>query len=134
MGKAMNQYVYYSRNGVTVVLDQLNVDGRSYPLKSITSVRLAKNNTGHRIATLLMLVGLVLLVNEGALFVYGALLFLLGILLWISFDAVYCLLIATSEGEKSILENNDIEYVEKILHALDAAMIDSRQNGSHHSG
>ncbi|MGQ3170433.1 MAG: DUF6232 family protein [Methylophilus sp.] len=124
----MNKDVYFCQNGVSVSSSHLTVNGKTYPLKSIIFSRVAASNTWRGLSIISILLGLLLMADEGPLFVVGGVLFFAGVLTWINSNAAYSLLITWSDGESPVLVTNDKLFMEKVIGALDAAMTDKKWN------
>jgi hypothetical protein len=123
----MKQSIHFNHNGVQVSKSGLVVHGKTYPMQDIKSFRIAESNTLSSVGVLFMLLGLLLLVEEEALFVLGGFLLVAGVLMRFAHDPAYSLLLTTSDGEKSVLRSKDTLYINKILRALEVSMTDHWQ-------
>lgn len=122
----MNEELYYNQNGVSLSLTQLAVNGKSYTLDNITSTRILETNTWRGFALLSMLLGFLVLIDEGSLFVFGGFLVFAGLLLWHNIGSGYSLFIQTPSGEESVLITRDKLHLESLMLALDIALADNR--------
>lgn len=118
----MKQSFHFNHNGVQVSKSALVIHGKTYPMQDIKSFRVAESNTLSSLGVLFMLLGLLLLVEEEALFVVGGFLLLAGVLMRFAHDPAYSLFLTTSDGEKSVLISKDILYINKILRALEVSI------------
>lgn len=121
----MNNFKYYNRNGVRVSAFELIIHEKSYPLESIVAYRSADSNTLPRLGILFMLIGALLIIDEGDLFIFGGISFFVGPLIRFSIDPAYSLILTTSESEKSVLTTSSLKDIELISEALNKAIQDN---------
>lgn len=126
----MKQSKHFNHNGVQISRAGLVIHGKVYPMENIKSFRLAESNTQSSIGVLFMLIGLLLLVEEGEFFVFGGFLMFAGVLLRFAHDPAYSLLITTSEGEKAVLTSRDTLYMNKIIKALEISISEHWQQSN----
>lgn len=127
----MSEEVIYSDNTVSVSTSRIVISGTTYALRNITSVKMtfAPAKTGCAVA--LIVLGALILVGGlaqggqtiiGAVF-GGAIVGGLGFLWLRSCKADYFVTIASSSGEVRALTSKDKAYVEKIVGAINDAII-----------
>jgi hypothetical protein len=74
-------------------------------------------------AVFILSIGLLCLLTEGALFVVGGCLVALGVMMWLFIRTAYAVVIETATGEHKVLKEKNRRYVEQVIHALDAALV-----------
>lgn len=121
----MDEHILFHNAGVKISNQQLIVPGHVYALKDIESVEFTQLEPKRTVALILILAGLFLLFREGNLFALGGFSVLMGIVIWITGNTQYSVIINTSSGRHEVLSSMDRTYIEKVLHALDAAMLKS---------
>jgi hypothetical protein len=130
----MSEEVIYSDNTVSVSTSRIVIGGTTYALRNITSVKMtfAPAKTGCAIA-LIVLGALIFVVGlaQGGQTVIGSLLGGaiiggLGFLWFRSCKTDYFVAIASSSGEVRALTSKDKSYVEKIVAAINDAIIQYR--------
>lgn len=121
----MNTILYFHQNGITVNSQQLIVSGKSYPIDTIQSKRFTATNTCRGFSVFAVVLGSLLMFDEGRLFVIGGVLFFVGMLTLLNTKASYFLWISTHQGESSVLKTNDKLLLYKVIEALDAALTEN---------
>jgi hypothetical protein len=119
----MDEHILFHNAGVKISNQQLIVPGHVYALKDIESVEFSELEPKRTVALVLILAGLFLLFREGNLFALGGFSVLMGIVIWITGNTQYSVIINTSSGRHEVLNSMDRAYIEKVLHAMDAAML-----------
>lgn len=122
----MNQDEYFSHDGVSVSSSNLVVNNNTYSIKSLLYIRVSSTNFWLGLSIIAVLLGFILMVDEGPLFVIGGVFFFAGALSWISCKRIYSLWITTSEGETMALTTSDKLLIEKTMNALFSAMADNK--------
>jgi membrane-bound ClpP family serine protease len=130
----MSEEVIYSDSIVTVSTSRIVISGTTYALRNITSVKMtfAPAKTGCAIA--LIIVGAIVLIggfSQGSYgilpgIVIGAIIGGLGFLWLQSSKPDYFVTIASSSGEVRALTSKDKTYVEKIVGAINDAIVQYR--------
>lgn len=127
----MSEEIIYNDSNVSVSTSRIVISGTTYALRNITSVKMtfAPAKTGCAVA-LIVLGALILIVGlaQGGQTIIGALLGGaivggLGFLWFRSSKADYFVTIASSSGEVRALTSKDKSYVEKIVAAINDAII-----------
>jgi hypothetical protein len=124
----MNTILYFHQNEISVSSQQLVVSGKSYPLDKIQTIRFTATNIWRGFSILAMVLGFLLMVDEGTLFVIGGVLFIGGILTLLNTKPSYLLWISTHEGESPVLKTKDKFLLHKVIEALDVALTENRSN------
>jgi hypothetical protein len=123
----MNNFKYYNRNGVRVSAFELIIHENSYPLESIVAYKSVDSNTLPRLGILFMLIGALLIIDEGDLFIIGGILFFIGLLTRFSMDPAYSLVLTTSYSEKPVLTTTSLRDIELLIEALNHATQDNKK-------
>lgn len=119
----MDEHILFHNAGVKISNQQLIVPGHVYALNDIESVEFIKVEPKRTVAFVLLLVGMFLLLREGNLFALGGFSVLMSIVIWISGNTQYSLVINTAAGRKEVLSTMDRAYIEKVMQVLDTAML-----------
>jgi len=130
--KRMSEEVIYTDQNVSVTTSRLIISETTYALRNITSVKTTVEPAKRGCATILVIVGPLILfgsiVNEGgANFIGGLMIFLIlvgaGILWFIASKNVYYVSIASSSGEAKALASKDRSYIKKVVDAINEAIV-----------
>lgn len=98
------------------------VNGQIIPIADISSAHLHVIKPKHGLDVLFMLVGLLLLLDEGSLFVVGGLLCLIGIVLWLSAKESYAILLTIAGDQRQFMQGSDRLLITQVMQALDHAL------------
>ncbi|MFD1123039.1 DUF6232 family protein [Methylophilus flavus] len=123
----MDENILFSHADVKVSREHLDVHGKIYPVSDIHLVESRLVEPKRITALILLFSGMTLLLDEGSLFAVGGFLVLLGIVFWVSGGSKYSVVIHTAGGEHRVITSNDRLFTEKVITALDTAMLN---NGS----
>lgn len=129
-GCVMNKEIYFNQDGVSISSSHLSVNGNTYTIESILFFRITETNFWRSLSFIFMILGFLLMVDEGPLFVIGGVIFFAGLLTWMNVHASYSLLITTSEAETTALVTFDKLFIEKMVEALYASMADYRERSA----
>jgi len=119
----MDRKVFFSDGGVIISDSRFIASGYIYNIRDIISVRLAVIEPPRGAAVFILSIGLLCLLTEGALFVVGGCLVALGVMMWLFIRTAYAVVIETATGEHKVLKDKNRRYVEQVIHALDAALV-----------
>jgi len=119
----MDRKVFFSDGGVIISDSRFIASGYIYNIRDIISVRLAVIEPPRGAAVFILSIGLLCLLTEGALFVVGGCLVALGVMMWLFIRTAYAVVIETATGEHKVLKEKNRRYVEQVIHALDAALV-----------
>jgi hypothetical protein len=118
----MNKNTLFSDDNVSVSDKQFIANGHVFNIHDIQSITQKVIKPSRGLPAFSILIGLLFLLDEGALFVIGGFAIALGGLTLISAKTQYAIVIQTSTGEHTPLLDTNITYIEKIIQALDTAM------------
>lgn len=120
----MEETILFSNTDIKVSHQHLNIHGQTYAIADINHIELKLIEPKRIVATILFLAGLFLLIDEGQLFALGGFSVILGVVFWVSGGTKYALVIHSSAGEQRVLTSDDRLLAEKIIHAVDTAMLE----------
>jgi hypothetical protein len=123
----MNNFKHYKGHGIKLSSFELIIDNERYPLEQIVSFELIETNKLPTLGILFILIGALLLLDEGDQFVMGGILFFSGLLLRIIFDSSYTLRLTTSNGNITALQSTLRREILDVITALDQAMAENRK-------
>lgn len=117
-----NETTFYQDSLVTVTQSRYITQSKTYAMRNISSVHVFEIEKSKVTPVLMILLGIpVLFLSK--IFWVGLILMSLGILLFISVKNEYTVRISTNAGEADSTISKDKEYIQKIVNALNDAMI-----------
>jgi hypothetical protein len=133
--KMEEEQAYFSDDKVTITKTHATIDGKTYTVSDINSVRVAKRPPSRNLPITLIAIGfmsgLAAFSGESG-FVYGsiAVMFLiLGVLLFVSQHDRYAVQINLTSGKEDALLSRDREYVQRIVDTLNQAITERGRAG-----
>jgi hypothetical protein len=118
----MDEKIFFNQGGISVSSQQFVVNSQTYPIQNIQSTEFRLLEPQRNLAGFFMLIGLLLLLDEGTLFVVGGFSIIIGIVIWVSAVTKYAVILFTADEEHQVLTSNDNLLIEKVIQALDTAM------------
>lgn len=116
----MDETTFFEYEGVRVTNTRFIVDGQTFAMNNITSVKPLEQKPNRLWPALFILFGVIPALN-GA---YGALVFAaIGGVWWAMQKTVYHVMLHTAGGETSALKTFQKEYLQKIVTALNNAIV-----------
>lgn len=121
--------IIYSDPKASISTSRVVIDGKTYALRNITSVKMSVTPAKRGCAIVLLIFGLLMVViclaNKGAAggAVVGAIILGIGVLAATSAKEQYHVSIASSSAESHALTSKDRSYIEKIVGAVNEAII-----------
>jgi hypothetical protein len=118
----------YQDGTVQVSTSRAIVNGVTYAMANVTSVRMLVEPPSRGFATLMIGFGALLLIigfsagSFGTGFT-GVIIGGIGVLIYMSQKANYLMLIGSSSGEKNALKSQDHNYIQSIVEAMNHAII-----------
>ncbi|SDK35244.1 hypothetical protein SAMN05192566_1018 [Methylophilus rhizosphaerae] len=119
----MDEKIFFDQVGVRVTRDSVVVKGQTYPVATITSVSFREIEPKRWLSFLCLTVGLILLLEEGTLFAVGGILSIFAIVSGLTAKLKYAVVMTTGAGEKQVITSEDSAYIQQVIHAIDAAMV-----------
>lgn len=116
----MDEKTFFEYEGVRVTSTRFIVDGQTFAMNNITSVKPLEQKPNRLLPGLLIAIGVLSALN-GA---YGGLvLSLIGGVWWTMQKTVYHVMLHTAGGETSALKTFQREYLQKVVTALNNAIV-----------
>lgn len=119
----MDETNFFNQGNVSVSNSRFIVDGQTYVMSNVTSVKSGVTPPNRTGAILLIIIGLFLLIGKGGVFITGLAFIASGVLAWINIKPQYSVILNTSAGENQALTSEDNVYIEKVIHALNSAIV-----------
>ncbi|QQV02644.1 MULTISPECIES: DUF6232 family protein [Chryseobacterium] len=117
-----NETTFYQDSLVTVTQSRYITQSKTYAMRNISSVHVFEIEKSKAVPILMILLGLPFLFS-GNVFWIGLILIGLGILLLFNIKNEYTVRISTNAREADSTISKDKEYIQKIVKALNEAMI-----------
>lgn len=116
----MEETTFFEHEGVRVTNARFIVDGQTFAMNNITSVKPLEEKPNRFGPGLLIFIGVVSALN-GA---YGGLIFAVaGGIWWVKQKTTYHIMLHTSGGETSALKTFQREYLQSVVTALNSAIV-----------
>lgn len=122
----MDRKVFFSDGGVIISDSRFIASGYIYNIRDLASVRLGVVEPPRWLAFFSMVLGLLLSLTEGSLFVVGGFLIALGIMVGLFTKTRYAVILKTITGEHRVLLDRNREYILQVVNALEAAILNRR--------
>ncbi|MFC1673642.1 DUF6232 family protein [Pseudomonadota bacterium] len=106
--------------GIQVTTSRFIVNGQTYAMSGITSVRQLEKLPDRTMPVILSIVGLLLFFAH---FVAALIVIAIAAVIWKGQETDYAVVLATAGGETQALNSTNQGYIEKIVLALDDAII-----------
>lgn len=119
----MEEKIFFSQGNVSVSNSRFIVNGQTYAMSNVTSVKSGVTPPERGGAVLLVLVGLACLLGSGWVFIGGLVSIAIGIMVWIGGKATYSVILNTSSGENQALSSDDEEYINSVISSLNNAIV-----------
>ena len=125
----MEEKVFHDSGAIKVTATRFMVDGGTYPIANISSVKSATKPASRAFAGILTVIGAFTLLGgltapDGARSAaIGIILLGLGIWLWRRAKPKYSVVLTTAGTEKQALESNDKQLIEGVIAALNDAIV-----------
>ena len=117
----MDEKTFFDVDGVKVTNARFIVDGQTYTMNNITSVKQSGEEPSRILPVILLLIGGVLLIKQQWL---ASLIFVtVGAWIWKSQKPKYHIVLTTSAGESKALTTNQKEYITKVVQSLNEAIV-----------
>jgi hypothetical protein len=119
----MDRKVFFSDGGVIISDSRFIASGYIYNISDLSAVRLEVVEPQRWLALFSIVLGLVFLLIEDALFVVGGFFIALGIMIGVFAKTRYAVILKTNTGEHRVLLDRNRDYIAQVVYALDAAII-----------
>ncbi len=117
-----NEVTFYRDETVLVTQSRYVTSSKTYAMRNISSVHTFEIVKSKTLPGILILIGFLMLFSEEMRIVGGVILFL-GVLILLLMKNDYAVRISTNSGEANSIVSSDREYVEKVVNALNEAII-----------
>ena len=116
----MDEKVFFEYDGVKVTNARFVVDGQTYAMSNITSVSPHEKKPSRVGPIIFIAAGVLLALQAPPL---GLIFGLPGVIWWFFQKSGFHILLRTAGGETSALKSNQRDYVEKVVAALNNAIV-----------
>jgi Family of unknown function (DUF6232) len=121
----------FNDRGVSVTRNALSAAGQVFPLREVKSVRVVTVQKNRILPLAISVIGLIGAMAGGLLrspvwIVCGVMLIVVGWLTWATQDVTHRLIVETSNGEREALSSIELEFVERVAHAVRESMAAAR--------
>lgn len=119
----MDERVFFEHDGVKITNARFVVDGQTYAMSNITSVKTGSEGPPQTGPAILFLVGLFVAPHTALSAVIGIALIALAIYWGYQQKPTYHVVLMTSGGEAKALKTREKPYVEQVVSALNDAIV-----------
>ncbi|HTE01458.1 MAG TPA: DUF6232 family protein [Mucilaginibacter sp.] len=117
-----SEVVFYQDVNVTVTQSRFVTNSKTYAMRNISSVHIFEIVKSKKFPIILAIIGVFMLFSDAAR-VVGFFVLALGALLLFSIKNEFAVRISTNSGETNSIVSKDKMYVQKIVHALNEAIV-----------
>ena len=117
----MDEITFFQNEGVRVTNTRFIVDGQTYAMNNITSVKPTNTPPSRVGPAVLLVIGVGLLLGKN--FILGAAFAALGTFWWSQQKTLYHVLLHTAGGEAKALNTHQRDYLEQVVAALNNAIV-----------
>jgi uncharacterized membrane protein len=118
----MEEKTFFDTGNVRVTNARFIVDGQTYAMNGVTSVKQAARHPSRVGPTLWALIGLLLVVT-GAAVVLGLILLVVALLWGFGQKPVWIVVLSSSSGEAQALTSQDRDYIDGVISALNESIV-----------
>lgn len=116
----MEEKMFYETGDISVSNSRFIVDGQTYAMGNVTSVKTGEEKANKATGVILALIGFFTLF--GSIWV-GLIILIVGVLAFIGAKDKYSVVLSTSSGENQALTSEDKAYIEKVVFALNESIV-----------
>ncbi|MFN1218414.1 DUF6232 family protein [Chryseobacterium kwangjuense] len=120
--QSTGETTFYKDLNVTVTQSRYVTQSKTYAMRNISSVHVFEIIKSKKLPAVLIIIGLLLLFSEDARIV-GIILAVIGALILFLIKNEYAVRISTNSGEANSIISKDKIYIQKIVNALNQAII-----------
>lgn len=117
-----NETTFYQDNSVTVTQSRYVTHSKTYAMRNISSVHIFEIIKSKNKAFFMALFGVIFLFSKDVFWV-GLIIIALGIWWFVSIKNEYAVRISTNSGEANSIISKDRNYIQKIVNALNDAIV-----------
>lgn len=118
----MEELSIFEEGNVKVTNARFVVDGQTYAMNSVTSVRQFEKKPQRIWPISVFLVGLVIAFGGGS-GIFGSIVMAVGVALWVIQRTEFSVLLSTASGEARALASKDGAYILRVVSALNTAIV-----------
>ncbi|PKM19840.1 MAG: QacE [Gammaproteobacteria bacterium HGW-Gammaproteobacteria-15] len=119
----MEEKVFFNQGNVTVSNSRFIVNGQTYAMSNVTSVKSGEIAPNHGAAVILGFIGLACLLGSGGMFFFGLLLIGLAIYMFMKNKPTYSVILNTASGENQALTSTDKQYIVQVINSLNESIV-----------
>jgi hypothetical protein len=123
MESEQQERIFYQDEKVTVTQSRFISYNKTYAMRNISSVALSKLEKSRAYPIILIILGIFLIFTGGTIQLIGVGVAAIGVIWILLMKDEYSVRISTNAGELDSLISEDYSYVEKVVNALNEAMI-----------
>jgi type IV secretory pathway component VirB8 len=120
--ETQTEKVFYQDANVSVTQSRFVASSKTYAMRNISSVHLYRKERSKKLEIILIIIGSILLIGESSRIV-GAIMLIAGLLLLFLLKDEYTVRINSNSGEADGYVSKDKELIQKIVNAVNEAMI-----------
>jgi hypothetical protein len=120
--QTQNEVTFYNDAGVLVTQARYVTRSKTYAMRNISSVHTYEIVKSKTLPIILIVIGCLMMLAEGPR-IMGGILLLIGIAILVLLKNEYAVRISTNSGEANSIVSKDRVYVQKIVNALNEAII-----------
>ena len=121
MEDSQQEKVFYQDSKVSVTLSRYIAANKTYAMRNISSVSIFKMSQSRTMPILLLVFGIILVITE--VYSFGVTLALIGGIWLFTIKDKFSVRISTNAGEANSIVSSDKIYIQKIVDALNEAII-----------
>jgi hypothetical protein len=118
----LNEIAFYQDGSVKVTPPRFVTNSKTYAIRNISSVHVFEIVKSRKLPVAMIVIGLLLLLSD-ELRIAGFFILALGVLLLFAIKNEFAVRITTNSGETNSITSKDKMYVQKIVDALNEAII-----------
>ena len=119
----MEEKVFFEKGNVSVSNSRFIVDGQTYAMSNVTSVKTGVKKADRSGAVIACIIGLTCLFGSGFFFWLGIILIVIGVIAFKGASDEYSVVLNTSAGENQALTSQDKFHIESVISALNDAIV-----------
>ncbi|QDE32378.1 DUF6232 family protein [Shewanella polaris] len=119
----MEEKIFLNKGNVSVSNSRFIVDGQTYAISNVTSVKSGEIPGSYSGAIILMIIALCFFAGGVFMKLLGTILLMFAIYVLTNIKSTYTVILNTSAGENKALSSQDKTHVESIVTALNDAIV-----------
>lgn len=124
-GHDMEEKSFFNRGNVSVSNARFIVDGQTYTMHGVTSVKTGRQDPSRTAPVVVGLIGLGMLASgETGLIIFGIALIALAVFWWKYQKPTLSVVLSSSSGEAQALSSQDASYINDVVSALNNAIVE----------